>query len=91
LQFVFPFSSAQVWRQKTEDTILSLSESSAKVAVNLQESSKIQDTIVQNQIQTLEYQVWLLWMLLIRVPHKSTLGSKFNRVLYTHSNPKRIC
>jgi len=48
---------AQVWREKTEDTILNLSESSAKVTQSLMESSKIQDTIVQNQLETLEYQV----------------------------------
>ena len=48
---------AQVWRQRTEDTILSLTENSAKVADDLQQSAKIQDIIVQNQLQTLEYQV----------------------------------
>ena len=48
---------AQVWRQRTEDTIMSLTENSAKVADDLQQSAKIQDIIVQNQLQTLEYQV----------------------------------
>ena len=49
--------SAQVWRERTEETISSLSENSARVAESLHESSKIQDTIVHNQMQTLEYQV----------------------------------
>ena len=46
-----------MWRQRTEDTIMSLTENSAKVADDLQQSAKIQDIIVQNQLQTLEYQV----------------------------------
>lgn len=48
-----------MWRQRTQDTILSLSESSAKVAEGLKEATKIQDVIVSNQIQVLEYQVWM--------------------------------
>ena len=46
-----------MWRQRTEDTIMSLTENSAKVADDLQQSANIQDIIVQNQLQTLEYQV----------------------------------
>jgi hypothetical protein len=59
--------SAQVWRERTEDTILSLSQNSEKISESLQESTMIQDTIVHNQIQTLEYQVSILTCRAIRL------------------------
>jgi hypothetical protein len=51
--------AAQVWQDRTEATISSLTLNSARVAETLNESHKIQDAIVKNQIQTLEFQVVL--------------------------------
>jgi len=50
------FLQSQVWHQKTEETIGTLSQSSAKVAKSMENWSEMQETILEKQAVTLEYQ-----------------------------------
>jgi len=50
------FLQSQVWHEKTEETIGTLSESSAKVAKSIENWSEMQETILERQAATLEYQ-----------------------------------
>ena len=50
------FLQSQVWNEETQNTINRLTEDSAKVAESLSRWSELQDTILENQMTTLEYQ-----------------------------------
>jgi len=50
------FLQSQVWHEKTEETIGSLTENSAKVARSIANWSEMQTSILENQAATLEYQ-----------------------------------
>merc|ERR1719295_1869237 len=50
------FLQSQVWHETTQETIGTLSESSAKVARSIANWSQMQETILENQAATLDYQ-----------------------------------
>jgi len=50
------FLQSQVWHEKTEETIESLTLNSAKVATSIANWSDLQTTILNNQVTTLHYQ-----------------------------------
>ena len=50
------FLMSQIWRDNTEQTISSLGETSARAAEATRQSLDIQDTILSNQAETLNYQ-----------------------------------
>lgn len=47
----------QVWHEQTENAIEGLTKTSSKVAESLKNSSRLQEDIVKNQQETLDYQV----------------------------------
>ena len=47
---------SQIWRDNTEKTISSLSETSARAAEATRQSLDMQDTLLENQVATLDYQ-----------------------------------
>lgn len=51
------FLQQQVWHQETENAIHGLTKTSSEVAKSLQNSSKLQQDIMANQLETLAYQV----------------------------------
>lgn len=53
------FLQQQVWHQETENAIQDLTKTSTDVAKSLQNSSKLQEDIMSNQLETLAYQVTL--------------------------------
>lgn len=50
------FLQSQVWHEKTEETIQTLSDKSARVASSIANWSELQTTILNNQVTTLLYQ-----------------------------------
>ena len=50
------FLQSQVWREGTEETISRLSSSSATVVKSLEDSSKLQESILEQQKESLEQQ-----------------------------------
>jgi len=50
------FLMSQMWHEETEKTIDKLGRSSAKVAESIEDSSRLQDTILSNQQVSLDYQ-----------------------------------
>ena len=50
------FLQHQLWHQETEEAISGLTKTSSQVAESLKNSSKLQEDIVRNQIETLDYQ-----------------------------------
>jgi hypothetical protein len=51
------FLQSQVWHQETEAAISGLTKTSSKMAESLKNSSKLQEDIVKQQLETLDYQV----------------------------------
>ena len=51
------FLQQQIWHQETESAIHDLTKTSGDVAKSLQNSSKLQEDIMSNQLETLAYQV----------------------------------
>ena len=51
------FLQQQIWHQETESAIHDLTKTSGDVAKSLQNSSKLQEDIMNNQLETLAYQV----------------------------------
>lgn len=50
------FLMSQMWHEETEKTIDKLAKSSAKVSESIEDSSRLQDTILTNQQVSLDYQ-----------------------------------
>lgn len=50
------FLQSQVWHEETENVMSRLSDTSSKVATKIEESSDVQERIISNQKETLEYQ-----------------------------------
>ena len=51
------FLQHQIWHENTEEAISGLTKTSSQVAESLENSSKLQEDIVKNQMETLDYQV----------------------------------
>ena len=51
------FLQNQIWHENTEEAISGLTKTSSQVAESLKNSSKLQEDIVKNQMETLDYQV----------------------------------
>ena len=51
------FLQNQIWHENTEEAISGLTKTSTQVAESLKNSSKLQEDIVKNQMETLDYQV----------------------------------
>ena len=51
------FLQQQIWHENTEQAISGLTKTSSQVAESLENSSKLQEDIVKNQMETLDYQV----------------------------------
>ena len=51
------FLQNQIWHENTEEAISGLTKTSSQVAESLKNSSKLQEDIVKNQVETLDYQV----------------------------------
>ena len=51
------FLQHQIWHENTEQAISGLTKTSSQVAESLENSSKLQEDIVKNQMETLDYQV----------------------------------
>ncbi len=50
------FLQHQIWHENTEEAISGLTKTSVKVAETLKNSSKLQEDIVRNQVETLDFQ-----------------------------------
>jgi len=50
------FLQQQIWHENTEQAISGLTKTSSQVAESLENSSKLQEDIVKNQMETLDYQ-----------------------------------
>jgi len=50
------FLQNQIWHENTEEAISGLTKTSTQVAESLKNSSKLQEDIVKNQVETLDYQ-----------------------------------
>ena len=50
------FLQHQIWHQESQSTIEGLTKTSSKVVDTLKSSSKLQDDIIKNQLETLQYQ-----------------------------------
>jgi len=50
------FLQNQIWHENTEEAISGLTKTSSQVAESLKNSSKLQEDIVKNQMETLDYQ-----------------------------------
>ena len=51
------FLQQQIWHENTEQAISGLTKTTSQVAESLENSSKLQEDIVKNQMETLDYQV----------------------------------
>ena len=75
------FLQHQIWHQESQSTIEGLTKTSSKVVDTLKSSSKLQDDIIKNQLETLQYQKQI-------AAHGSVLNKTVE--VYTYSYILRI-